>query len=94
MIKLSQKAGVFVIILQANNLTKRFNGETLFKNINLTISEKSHIGLVGQNGAGKSTILKMLIGIEAVSEGTITKKKNLSIGYLHKILGYILINQF
>ncbi|SJZ69876.1 ABC-F family ATP-binding cassette domain-containing protein [Fructilactobacillus lindneri] len=76
-----------MIILQANNLTKRFNGETLFKNINLTISEKSHIGLVGQNGAGKSTILKMLIGIEAVSEGTITKKKNLSIGYLPQNTG-------
>ncbi|WP_413627564.1 ABC-F family ATP-binding cassette domain-containing protein [Fructilactobacillus vespulae] len=76
-----------MIILQANNLTKRFNGEPLFNNLNLAIQSNSKIGLVGQNGAGKSTFLKMMMGEESISDGTITSKKNLTIGYLPQNTG-------
>ncbi|WP_429970629.1 ABC-F family ATP-binding cassette domain-containing protein [Fructilactobacillus sp. Tb1] len=76
-----------MIILQANNLTKRFNGEPIFSDLSLTINAGSKIGLVGQNGAGKSTLLKMLVGEESPSEGSINKKKNLTIGYLPQNTG-------
>lgn len=87
MVKLTEKEGDFVIILQANNLTKRFNGEPIFSDLSLTINSNSKIGLVGQNGAGKSTLLKMLVGETSPSEGTINQKKNLTIGYLPQNTG-------
>nr|WP_238331689.1 ABC-F family ATP-binding cassette domain-containing protein [Fructilactobacillus sanfranciscensis] len=84
---MTEKEGDFVIILQANNLTKRFNGEPIFSDLSLTINSNSKIGLVGQNGAGKSTLLKMLVGETSPSEGTINQKKNLTIGYLPQNTG-------
>lgn len=76
-----------VIILQAQDLTKRFNGETIFSKVNLAIQEKSRVALVGRNGAGKSTIVKMIIGEQSIDGGKIVTKKNLSIGYLAQDTG-------
>lgn len=76
-----------MIILQAQDLTKRFNGETIFSKVNLAIQEKSRVALVGRNGAGKSTLVKMIIGEQSVDGGQISTKKNLSIGYLAQDTG-------
>ncbi|USS84941.1 ABC-F family ATP-binding cassette domain-containing protein [Fructilactobacillus myrtifloralis] len=76
-----------MIILQAQHLTKRFNGVAIFEDLNLTINDHSHLGLVGQNGAGKSTLLKMLVDPQTISSGTVTTKQNLSIGYLPQNTG-------
>lgn len=76
-----------MIILQAQDLTKRFNGETIFSKVNLAIQEKSRVALVGRNGAGKSTIVKMIIGEQSIDGGKIVTKKNLSIGYLAQDTG-------
>ncbi len=76
-----------LIILQAQDLTKRFNGETIFSKVNLAIQEKSRVALVGRNGAGKSTLVKMIIGEQSVDGGQISTKKNLSIGYLAQDTG-------
>lgn len=76
-----------MIILQAQDLTKRFNGMTIFSKVNLSIQEKSRIALVGRNGAGKSTLVKMIIGDQSIDSGQVTTKKNLTIGYLAQDTG-------
>jgi len=76
-----------MILLQANQVARHFGGETLFQHINLEIKDKSRIALIGRNGAGKSTLLKMLAGEEEPDEGTITRTKNLSFGYLAQHTG-------
>ncbi|MGP3639923.1 ABC-F family ATP-binding cassette domain-containing protein [Lentilactobacillus hilgardii] len=76
-----------MIILQAQDLTKRFNGINIFSKVNLSIQEKSRIALVGRNGAGKSTLVKMIIGEQSIDGGQITTKKNLTIGYLAQDTG-------
>ncbi|WP_268912805.1 ribosomal protection-like ABC-F family protein [Lentilactobacillus sp. SPB1-3] len=76
-----------MIILQVQDIAKRFNGENIFSGVNLNIQEKSRIALVGQNGAGKSTLVKIIMGEMAADEGQISEKKNLTIGYLAQDTG-------
>ncbi|MGM9891887.1 ABC-F family ATP-binding cassette domain-containing protein [Limosilactobacillus sp.] len=71
-----------MILLQANDVERRFGADVLFHNINLQIQDHGRTALVGRNGAGKTTLLKMIAGITTPDEGTISKVKNLSIGYL------------
>ncbi|GMA46733.1 ABC-F family ATP-binding cassette domain-containing protein [Tetragenococcus muriaticus] len=76
-----------MILLQANQIARRFGAETLFENIQLEISSQARIGLVGRNGAGKSTLLKIIAGIEEPDQGTMTKTKNVTLGYLAQDTG-------
>ena len=69
-------------LIQINNLTKEFNGKTLFKNVNLTISDKNKYALIGQNGAGKSTLIKIILGIESSTAGKVITNNQIKIGYL------------
>lgn len=71
-----------MILLQANNVMRRFGADVLFHDINLQIQEHGRTALVGRNGAGKTTLLKMIAGITNPDEGTISKSKDLTIGYL------------
>ena len=71
-----------MILLQANNVMRRFGADVLFHDINLQIQEHGRTALVGRNGAGKTTLLKMIAGITIPDEGTISKSKDLTIGYL------------
>ena len=59
----------------------------MFENVSLDVSDNSRIALVGRNGVGKSTLLKMIIGNESPDAGRITKKKGLTIGYLAQNTG-------
>jgi ATP-binding cassette subfamily F protein 3 len=60
----------------------QFTGTPLFESANIKINKGDRIALVGANGTGKSTILKMIAGLEETSSGKILKRKNISIGYL------------
>ena len=71
-----------MFLLQSNEVTRRFGADVLFHNMNLQIQEHGRTALVGRNGAGKTTFLKMIAGITEPDEGTITKAKDLTIGYL------------
>jgi len=71
-----------VIILQAQQVGRSFNGNELFANVNLEIQNGARIGLVGPNGIGKTTLLEILTGIAPPDAGQVTTMKNLSIGYL------------
>ncbi len=69
-------------LISACNLAKSFGFEDIFSNISLAVPKHARIGLVGPNGVGKTTLLRILIGEETASEGTVQHAKNLRIGYL------------
>ncbi len=69
------------------DLTKTFENETLFENVNQEIDQGERIVIVGKNGSGKTTLLKILIGSEKITSGTINKRQNLKIGYFDQELG-------
>ena len=76
-----------MILLEVQQAARYFGADILFKNVSLTLQEKSRVALVGRNGVGKSTLLKMIIGQQKTDEGQIIKKKNLTIGYLSQDTG-------
>lgn len=76
-----------MILLQANQVARHFGEEVLFENIQLEVQDRSRIALVGRNGAGKSTLLKIIAGIDSADEGSISKVKNLTMGYLDQHTG-------
>jgi ATP-binding cassette subfamily F protein 3 len=69
-------------LISANNLAKSYGPEDIFSNINLSVPKHARIGLVGPNGVGKTTLLRILVGEESASEGAVNCAKNLRIGYL------------
>ncbi|MDS1011528.1 ABC-F family ATP-binding cassette domain-containing protein [Staphylococcus epidermidis] len=75
-------------ILNTSNISKSYVEETLFDNIKVTLNSGDTVGLVGRNGEGKTTLLRLLAGLEKPSEGIISWKKNVRIGYLNQIPDY------
>ncbi|WP_155286383.1 ABC-F family ATP-binding cassette domain-containing protein [Lacticaseibacillus zhaodongensis] len=71
-----------MILLQAQGIGRSFDGVDLFTNINLQIQEGGRVGLVGPNGIGKTTLLEILNGDAEPDYGSLSVKKNISIGYL------------
>ncbi|MFV0554481.1 MAG: ABC-F family ATP-binding cassette domain-containing protein [Mangrovibacterium sp.] len=69
-------------MISVDNLIVRFGGYELFKNVSFLINPKDRIGLAGKNGAGKSTMLKILAGRQEPSEGRVSGDKHTRIGYL------------
>lgn len=76
-----------MILLQASNVARHFGAEILFDQVNLEVKSGARIGLVGRNGAGKSTLLHILAGIEEPDEGRISKRKDLTVGFLDQHTG-------
>ncbi len=75
-------------IISANNLSFSYNGETVLENVNLTINENDFVWIVGPNGGGKTTLLKLMLGLLKPKNGTIKifgnspKKARRYIGYM------------
>jgi ATP-binding cassette subfamily F protein 3 len=69
-------------MIQLTGAGKRFGPKTLFENVDWMVTPNDRIGLVGANGTGKSTLLKILAGMEGLDYGTIGVTKGLSFGYL------------
>ena len=69
-------------MLDVQNLGVSFGGEVLFENLSFRIGRGDRIGLIGKNGAGKSTFLKLLAGENTPSLGVMSLEKNATIGYL------------
>src|SRR4030095_7715735 len=68
------------------NVTFEFGARALFEDATWHIQPNERIGLIGYNGTGKSTLLKLLAGEYLPSEGTVEKSRGISIGYLHQDL--------
>ncbi|MCI6492335.1 MAG: ABC-F family ATP-binding cassette domain-containing protein [Bacteroidales bacterium] len=73
-------------MISINNLTVAYGGFTLLNDINFHISETDKIGLVGKNGAGKSTILKLICGLQTPTSGKVAVPSGVKIGYLPQIM--------
>ena len=73
-------------MISINSLTVAYGGFTLLNDINFHISENDKIGLVGKNGAGKSTILKLICGLQSPTTGKVAVPTGVKIGYLPQIM--------
>ena len=69
-------------MLNLTNITVSFGGRDLYKNISFQINPKDKIGIVGKNGAGKSTMLKLIIGEQKPTSGSVNMTNSLTLGYL------------
>lgn len=74
-----------VNLINIENITKYYTDTPLFNNASFTVDEQEKIGIIGINGTGKTTLLKMLIGAEEPDEGTITRANHAVIRYLPQI---------
>ena len=73
-------------MISINGITVAYGSYTLLDNINFHISESDKIGLVGKNGAGKSTIMKLICGEQSPTSGHIDLPNHIKIGYLPQIM--------
>ena len=71
-----------MILCSFQNVVKEYNGEGLFQPVSFDINSKDCIGLIGPNGGGKSTIVKLLIGQLIPEQGNVVISKDYKIGYL------------
>ena len=80
-------------LIQFNNVYKQYTGEYILKNVTFSINDGDKIGMIGLNGAGKSSIIKIILGqenhdgsIENINEkGSVFVNPNMKIGYLSQI---------
>lgn len=73
-------------MISISGLTVAYGGFTLLDDIDFHISESDRVGLVGKNGAGKSTILKLICGLQSPTSGRVSVTSGLKIGYLPQIM--------
>ncbi|WRP07111.1 ABC-F family ATP-binding cassette domain-containing protein [Rossellomorea aquimaris] len=77
-----------MILCSAQELSKMFGGHLIFEDLSFEIPERARIGLVGRNGTGKTTIFKLLSGVESPDKGLVHLKKGARVGYLAQIPHY------
>lgn len=63
------------MLIQLNQVTKNYGGIPVLEDISLEIHKGHKIGLIGENGPGKSTLLKLMVGIEGADSGTVSRKR-------------------
>ena len=73
-------------MISVDNLTVEFGVKPLYKNISYVVNEKDRIALVGKNGAGKSTMLKILCGLQKPTSGSVNIGTNTTVGYLPQVM--------
>ena len=69
-------------MVSIQNLSVEFSAKSLFDNINYVINPRDRIALVGKNGAGKSTMLKIIAGIQSPTSGKVSMPRDITVGYL------------
>ncbi len=75
-------------MINIDNLSKSYTTQLLFENASFKVNSKEKIGLVGRNGTGKTTLIKIIIGEESPDSGNISMPKNYKIGYLKQHLDF------
>ena len=73
------------VLLSLDRVSKSFGAKALFEDLCLTINEGDRIGIIGDNGTGKSTLTKIMINIEGADSGNISRKKNLKTAYIPQV---------
>ena len=69
-------------MISIQNLSVEFSAKSLFDGINYVINKRDRIALVGKNGAGKSTMLKIIAGVQKPTSGSVAVPQDVTIGYL------------
>lgn len=77
-----------MIELSLNNVEKYFGANRVLKNITFEVNKGERIGIVGRNGCGKSTVLKLIYGTENLDKGSISIRRGASVAYLEQIHGF------
>lgn len=77
-----------MIQLALKEIEKYFGGNRIFNNITFEVQDGDRLGLIGRNGTGKTTVLKIIAGVENKDKGSISIRKNSTIGYLQQIPNY------
>lgn len=75
-------------VLNVSNLGVNFQGTDLFSGITFVVNKKDRIGLVGKNGVGKSTILKIIAGVQQATSGQVDRQGDVEVGYLPQEFNY------
>lgn len=73
-------------LIDISNVTKKFNDEILFSSLSFSLNKESKLALIGNNGVGKTTLLKMIIGEMDYDEGSINILNNIRVGYLSQVI--------
>ena len=73
-------------VISIENLTVEFNVTPLFESVSYVINPKDRIALVGKNGAGKSTMLKIIAGLQSPTSGVVATPKDTTVGYLPQVM--------
>ena len=73
-------------VISVEGLSVEFNATPLFEDVSYVINKKDRIALVGKNGAGKSTMLKILAGLQSPTHGIVATPKDVTIGYLPQVM--------
>ena len=76
----------FYTVLSVESLSVEFSARPLFSGVSFVVNAKDRIALVGKNGAGKSTMLKILAGIQMPTSGNVSIQRNISVGYLPQVM--------
>jgi ATP-binding cassette subfamily F protein 3 len=69
-------------LIQATNLSKVYGGQFVFEGVSLAVPHQARVALVGANGIGKTTLLRILIGLESSDSGRVRRARSIEIGYL------------
>jgi len=75
-------------VLSVENLSKGFGPRTLFKDISFRVNSGERVGLVGRNGHGKTTLMRILTGEQEQDDGTINVPRNYTLGYLKQVIDF------
>ena len=78
-----------MIEISLNNIEKNYGIENILKDLNLQITKGERVGIVGENGSGKTTIFKIIAGIEFIDNGRVFISKDSKIGYLDQVPNYL-----
>ena len=73
-------------MVSVDNLKVEFGVTPLFEDVSYVINKRDRIALVGKNGAGKSTMLKILAGIQQPTSGVVAMPKEITVGYLPQVI--------
>jgi len=73
------------VLIKVRDLSKTIEGKLLFENVSFDVNSDNCIGFLGPNGCGKTTLFKILLGLQRASEGDVWRKDNLQIRYLDQV---------
>jgi ATP-binding cassette subfamily F protein uup len=76
------------VLLNLDKISKSFGTKALFTDLSLTVNEGDRIGIIGDNGTGKSTLTKIMVSLESADTGNIAIRKNLKTAYIPQVSNY------